>query len=126
MSEFTSETYTPNNLFAGDAPIRTLPVTVLSGQNLPAYSVVGKISTSGKYVLSVVGAGDGSESPDGILVNTVDASSGDTQGIIYIAGDFNYNSLNVDVSHDIDSIRESFVTTRARSIYLSEGSSTTF
>jgi hypothetical protein len=124
MSDFTSTTYTHNNSFAGDAPIRTLPVTILSGQNLPALSVVGKVS--GKYILSVSTAGDGSEAPDGILVDAVDATTGDANGIIYIAGDFNYNALNVDASHDIDSIRESFVTTRARSIYLTEGVPTTF
>ena len=127
MASFTNEgTYTPSNLFAGDHPIRTLEVTIVSGQNLPASSLVGKVTANGKYILSVETAVDGSEAPDGILVNAVDASAGDQLGLIYIAGDFNFNELNVDASHTIETIREAFATTRARSIYLYEGAPTQF
>ena len=127
MPSFTNEgTYVDSNLIAGDHPIRTLEITVASGQNLPANSLVGKVTADGKYILSVETASDGSKAPDGILVNAVDASVGDQQGSIYIAGDFNFNELNVGTAHTINTVRESFATTRARSIYLYESAQTQF
>lgn len=127
MPSFTNEgTYVDSNLFAGDHPTRTLEITIASGQNLPANSLVGKVTADGKYVLSLTTSADGSEAPDGILVNAVDASASDQPGAIYIAGDFNFNELNVGTAHTIDTVRESFATTRARSIYLYKSAPTQF
>jgi hypothetical protein len=53
-------------------------VTVLSGQNLVAGAVVGKVTASGKYVAyDNAGTDDGRRSVAGILVAAVDASGGD-------------------------------------------------
>ncbi len=83
-----TESFTIPQLFAGDANIVTVPVTVLSGQNLAQYSVVGRVAASGKINLCNSGASDGSEVPVGILVNAIDASGGDKAGDIYTGGDF--------------------------------------
>lgn len=57
-------------------------VTVVSGQNLVAGAVVGKITASGKYKEYDNAAVDGSETAAGVLVDAVDASAADTLGVI--------------------------------------------
>lgn len=53
-------------------------VTILSGQNLVAGAVVGKVTASGKYVAyDNAGTDDGRRTVAGILVAAVDASGGD-------------------------------------------------
>lgn len=57
-------------------------VVVVSGQNLPANAVVGKVTASGKYAVYANGASDGTEVAAGVLVAAVDASSADAPGVI--------------------------------------------
>lgn len=52
-------------------------VTLVSGQNLAAGAVVGKITSGGKYAAYDNGAGTGIETAAGILYAAVDASGGD-------------------------------------------------
>lgn len=51
--------------------------TLISGQNLVAGTVVGKITASGKYTILAPAAGDGSQAAAGIIVPNVNASGGD-------------------------------------------------
>lgn len=103
--KFTSESYTPDRLHAGDFPIRTLDVTIASGQNLTRGALLGKITASGKYVLSLAGAADGSQTPVAILAEDLDASAADAQGIVYVSGDFNENAITYGTGHTADSVR---------------------
>jgi hypothetical protein len=57
-------------------------VTVVSGQDLAAGAVVGKVTASGKYKAYDDDNGDGSETAAGILVCAVDATDGDLPGVI--------------------------------------------
>lgn len=59
-------------------------VTILSGQDLPANAVLGKVTASGKYVAYDNAASDGSETVAGILYDAVDASDGDVGGVALI------------------------------------------
>lgn len=59
-------------------------VTVVSGQNLVAGAVVGKITASGKYKEYDNGASDGSEVAAAILFDNVDATSGDKSGVVLV------------------------------------------
>jgi hypothetical protein len=102
---FTTETYTPDHLHAGDFPIRTLDVTIASGQNLTRGALLGRITASGKYVLSLAAAADGSQNPVAILAEDVDASAGDKKGIVYVSGDFNENAIIYGTGHTADSVR---------------------
>lgn len=97
-----TETFTPTQLFAGDADVITQPVTVKSGSNLAQYTVVGRIDATGKIVACDLAANDGSQRAIGILVNAIDASGGDKAGTIYIAGDFNRAALVWHASFDTD------------------------
>lgn len=52
-------------------------VTLISGQNLAAGVVLGRITASGKYTTYANGAATGEEVAAGILYAAVDASAGD-------------------------------------------------
>jgi len=103
--KFTSEAYTPDRLHAGDFPIRTLDVTIASGQNIARGALLGKITASGKYILSLAAAVDGSQTPAAILAEDVDATGGDKSGIVYVSGDFNENRITYGTGHTADSVR---------------------
>ena len=78
-------------------------VTLLSGENLAAGTVVGQITTGGKYIASDANASDGSEDPAGILYAAVDASAGDvTNARIIFRGPIvvNGNDLTWDAGND--------------------------
>jgi hypothetical protein len=65
-------------------------VTILSGQDLKAGTVLGKITASGKYVAYDSNNGDGEETAAGILLADCDASDADTPAAI-IARDAEVN-----------------------------------
>ena len=113
---FASEgTFTPDDLHAGDFPIRTRKVTLVSGQNLTRGALLGQITTGGKYKLSASAAGDGSETPRAILADDVNASGGDKDAIVYLSGDFNEDAMTYGVGHTAASVREGL---RDLNIYL--------
>lgn len=58
--------------------------TLISGQNLKAATVLGKITASGKYTILAPAAGDGSQNAAAILGPLTDASTGDkrTSGVV--------------------------------------------
>src|SRR5690349_10332020 len=57
-------------------------ITVVTGQNLGAMFVVGKITASGKYKEYDNAAADGSQAAAGVLIGAVDASAADELGVI--------------------------------------------
>jgi hypothetical protein len=57
---------------------------VLSGQNLQAGAVLGKVTASGKYKVLAPAAVDGSEAAAGILYDAVDASSADSEAVAIV------------------------------------------
>ncbi len=113
-----TETYTPDKLIAGDYPLVTGEVTIVSGQNLARGALLGKITASGKYTLCDSGASDGSQVPKGILAEAVDASAADvTHAPYYLAGEFNEAAIAFGGTDTADTHREAL---RDLSIYLKE------
>ncbi len=89
-----TETFVPDNLIAGDSALRTKSITILSGQVLTRGALLGKITASGKLILSLNAAADGSEAAYAILAEDVDAGAGDVTGVpVYTKGDFNSNAM---------------------------------
>ena len=78
-------------------------ITIKSGQNLNANSVLGK-NVSNKYVLSTSAASDGSAAPSAVLVAACNASAGDTPAAAYMSGEFNAGDLVLGVGHTVRSI----------------------
>lgn len=104
-ASFSSATHTPDRLIAGNsALLHAIPITVISGQNLARGALLGKITASGKYNLSLSAAADGSQAPVAILVDDVDASAGDKAGLAYIRGDFNASAVIYGTAHTAASV----------------------
>ncbi|MGL6222783.1 MAG: head decoration protein [Steroidobacteraceae bacterium] len=111
----TEGTFTPDNLSAGDYPVRTRKVTIVSGQNLVRGALLGQITTGGKYNLSLSAASDGSQTPRAILAEDIDASGGDKEAVVYISGDFNERAITYGTAHTAATVREGL---RDQNIYL--------
>lgn len=69
-------------------------VTIIEGQNLVAGAVLGQITTGGKYTELDPDAEDGSEVAAAVLYDAVDATDGDTDGVI-IARDAEVNGAEI-------------------------------
>ena len=95
----SADTYSPDTLFAGDYPRITQTVTLISGQNLVRGAVLGQITASGKYTLSLSAAADGSQTPAAVLADDCNAASADTLCGIYQSGDFNSRALTFGTGH---------------------------
>lgn len=112
----TLDTYTPDKLLAGDAPLHPYEVTIASGAGvLTRGAVLGKITTGGKCVLVDSTNADGSQAPYGVLAEDVDATSADVITVAYLSGDFNEAALTFGGTDDADTHREAL---RALNIYL--------
>jgi hypothetical protein len=90
----------PDALFAGSTmPRPTMTVTVLSGQNLVRGAAVGRITASGKWVLSLTASSDGSEVIRGIMADACDASAADQRAGVYLKGEFNPAKVTFGTGH---------------------------
>jgi len=107
--------HTPDNLIAGEFPRICRIVTVTGGAALPQGAVLGRIEANGFYQLSDAGANDGSEEPDAILAEHVDATAGDVHAHVYFAGEFNARALTLGAGHTLESVATGF---RQRSLFL--------
>ncbi len=68
-------------------------VTIISGQNLAAGALLGQITASGKYTLSLSAAADGSQTPVAVLPEAVDASGGDKSAFVFYTGFFRESKM---------------------------------
>ena len=89
-----TETFTPDNLIAGDFPIITDTATVVSGEKVVRGTLMGKITSGGKLKTCFSGNSDGSENPYAVMLEDVDASGGDVAGAnILLTGELNSAAL---------------------------------
>lgn len=92
-------------LFAGDMDIITEEGVVDTGV-LAKYTVVGKITATGKLVALNPAAVDGSQIAYGILTQAVDATAADVNAGVYIGGFFNDAALVWPVHASLDTLIE--------------------
>lgn len=112
----TEGVYAPDALLAGNAHLLVArKVTVLTGQVLSRGAVLGTITSSGKTILSLAAATDGSQTPDLILAEDVDATGADATALAYERGDFNSLAVTLGTGHTAASVREGL---RAKGITL--------
>lgn len=105
-AHFSTQSFTPKEIIAGDFPLVTNHVTIASGQSLQRGAVLGKVTASGHYVLSVAAADDGSQNPVAILATEeVDASAGAAGAGVYVTGQFNAAHLTFGAGHTAASTR---------------------
>lgn len=86
--QFNSDAYAPDRLHAGDKKLVTDVITVVSGETVVRGHVLGKVTASGKYLISLNAAVDGSEVARCVASQAIDASGGDKLGGVYLQGEF--------------------------------------
>ncbi len=115
-ASFTSSVFSPDRLVVGNVHhLIARPITLISGQNLARGAVLGRITASGKYNLSLSAATDGSEVPNAILAVPTNASAGDVATIAYFAGEFNDRAITLGTAHTVASVLEGL---RVKGIHL--------
>jgi len=93
-----AEYFSPDNLIAGDYPIVTKSVTIPAGTVLSRGSVLGIATATGNAVLATAGATDGSQNPDCILAEDVDATAAAVVTTAYQSGEFVDSEVVLDAS----------------------------
>ena len=94
----TSSMFIPDQLVSGPLQVVTDTVTIAQSGLLLRGAVLGMVTATSQYVLSVKTATDGSQKPVAILVDNVDTTLAIQQGGVYLMGEFNQNKLIVDAS----------------------------
>lgn len=101
----TQDVYVPDQLVSGPLQLVTDTVAITGGKVLKRGTVLGVVTASGGYQLSVKTATDGSEVPSAILVDDVDATAGDVQGGVYLMGEFNGHRIIIDNSWTVETVK---------------------
>ena len=102
-------TFVPDNLIAGDFPIRTREIVLSMGQDLKRGSILGRITETGEYVLSAklkdddTEISDGSEKPVAILVEDTDTTAKKSNALVYKTGDFSKHQVIFGKGHNFES-----------------------
>jgi hypothetical protein len=99
-----SSLFVPDQLVAGPLQLVT-DIGTITGGAFKRGTVLGVITTSGKYTLCIQTASDGSEKPAAILIDDVDAESVDQSGGIYLMGEFNQNRVIIDESWTLPAMK---------------------
>jgi hypothetical protein len=99
-----SALFVPDQLIAGTLQLVT-DTGIITGGAYKRGTVLGVVTASGKYTLSVKTATDGSEKPAAILVDDVDASTTDQNGGLYLMGEFNQNRIIFDNSWAVPALK---------------------
>lgn len=108
IARFAQEgVYTPDALIAHDADdLLGKTITLASGQNLTRGAVLGRITASGKYVLSATAAVDGSQVPSVVLCEDTNATGGDAACNAYFSGVFNVGALVLGAGHTTQTVTD--------------------
>lgn len=110
LASTSTDSYTPNELFAGDAPIITNARTVANGVELPANSIVA-LNGSNELVEWNPGGTGGVENAVGITCEAIDTTGGAAMHPIYEGGYFNTDALNWPVGATAAQKAQAFVGT---------------
>lgn len=100
----TDGTFSPDALIIG-GQVHARKVTISAGADLARGAVLGRITASGEYTLSIAAATDGSQVPVAILATAAAAASADAEALIYESGDFNAAALIFGAGHTAASTR---------------------
>lgn len=102
--------YDPTALFAGAFPVRQRVVTLTSGANasgapLKRGTLLGRVSSTDKYIVCVKTASDGSQVPAAVLAADTDASAADVSSPAYFEGEFAGEIMTIDPSWTIATLQ---------------------
>jgi len=111
---FSSTSYSPDQLIAGGFPLITEMAVLDTGVVVRGH-VLGKVTATGKLIISLAAAGDGSQTPYAIALEGADATGGDKNIVVALSGEFNEDKLTLGAGHTLASIRDGL---RDKGIYL--------
>lgn len=102
-------------VLAGETP-HVRQITVASGAGvLTKGTLMGKITSGGKFIKSLAAASDGSETPVCILAEACDASSADVTTNAYFAGYFLEAGMTFGTGHTATNTRDAL---QAKGIFM--------
>lgn len=109
--------FTPDNLLAGySVPAITESIVVASGAGeLKRGTLLGRVTASGKYVVSTSAASDGSQNPVAVLAEDITVASADYTTVGYLSGEFNTAAMTFGTGHTAASVKAAL---RDLNIYL--------
>lgn len=101
------DTFVPDQLLSGPLQVVSDTVTILtgSGATYKRGTVLGVITASGKYTLSVATAVDGSQIPKAILADYADATVSDVLAGVYLMAEINQNRITFDPSWTLAALK---------------------
>ena len=104
----STETHIPGDLLLTDFPVMTVPVTIAAGANLARGAVLGRITASGKHILSASAAIDGSQTPNLVLAIDANAAAADVAAVAYAAGALDADKLILGAGHTKATVEAAF------------------
>lgn len=93
LASNSSETFTPTDLYGGEADVVTDAYTVASGNNVAKHEVLARTAADNKMVKWDPAGTGGAETAVGIAAEAIDASAADVEGPVYIGGFFNIDEV---------------------------------
>jgi hypothetical protein len=107
MAGYRIEDFNEDELLDPTVPMIDQPATIANGQNLVRGSVIGRITASKKWVLSVAAANDGSQVPRAVMLHDL-VTTADTVTGVAVGGSFIASSLVLGAGHTIETVRAAF------------------
>lgn len=105
-NSYLTETQPNDHRFASQADIVINPVTLAANQVLEAGSVLGRVTATGEYVLSLAAASDGSQVPSVVLVSDCDTTVGASVLHVYEAAHLLTTFVKLGAGHTLASVRD--------------------
>lgn len=101
------DTFVPDQLLSGPLQVVSDTVTILTGSaaNYKRGTVLGVVTASGKYTLSVATATDGSQVPKAILADDAIATVADVLAGVYLMAEINQNRITFDPSWTLATLK---------------------
>ncbi|MDD2794369.1 head decoration protein [Acidocella sp.] len=117
-----NEIYVPDRLIAGVFPTVTDTVNIAAGQQLTRGALLGMVTASGNYILSLSAAADGSQNPVAVLADNIDTTATGFNAVtpapVYLTGEFNVNEMTLGTGFAYPAIK---ATLRPLSIFIKQG-----
>lgn len=101
------DTFIPDQLLSGPLQVVSDTITVLTASTAlyKRGTVLGVVTASGKYTLSVATATDGSQVPKAILADDVNATVADVLAGVYLMAEVNQNRITFDPSWTLSTLK---------------------
>ena len=106
-AEVRTESFDPDNLIAGHKPsAKAIPIVLTDGEVVVRGHVLGRVTASGKYLISLNAAVDGSEVARAIAAEALSPSGADGKMLAYVEGEFNQDKLTFGTGQTIANTTE--------------------